>query len=68
MSKSKNGKLPTMDEIAKRALRERLEHCGWDLSCAASTLDLSRSTVYRKATQWGLMKPGPVLVRRLVKA
>lgn len=57
-----------MEEVKKETLRDRLEHCDYNLSCAASTLDLSKSTVYRMATQWGLMKPGPVLVRRLVKA
>ena len=60
--------LPTMAEAKRQLLKKTLQHYDYNIYTAAISLDLSKSTVYRMATQWKLMKPGPVLVRRLVKA
>ena len=57
-----------MQEAKQDALRRTLKHYDWNIYCTAISLQISKSTAYRLAVKWKLMKPGPVLVRKLVKA
>lgn len=56
------------DEIKKQGLRLVLEDNGWNIPDAAIELDTTRATIYRLVKRYKLMKPGPAVVRRLVKA
>lgn len=64
MSHAKNG----LEEARVQAVRGALAAADWNIARAAESLRVSRSTVWRWATKYGLMKPGGVLARRLVKA
>lgn len=64
MSHAKNG----LEEAKLQAVREALSASDWNIAKAAELLDVKRSTVWRWARKFKLMKPGKVMVRRLVKA
>lgn len=49
-------------------LRQELIGAKWNIAAAAKAIGVSRITVYRLVRKFKLMKPGKVMVRRLVKA
>lgn len=64
MSHPKNG----LEEAKVQAVREALAVSDWNIAKAAELLEVTRGTVWRWARKFKLMKPGKVMVRRLVKA
>lgn len=68
MSQKRNEPLNELDEARKARLIAALDESHWRLAPAADALRLSRTQIYRLVKRFGLMKPGRVLVRRLMKA
>lgn len=68
MSIQRNGPLKKIDKYRKLWLRRSLQRHEWKLEGAAKELGISLSTARRWALRFSLMKPGKVMVRRLVKA
>lgn len=64
MSRAKNG----LEEAKIQAVREALAVCDWSIAKAAAYLGVNRTSVWRIARKFKLMKPGKVMIRRLVKA
>lgn len=64
MTHAKNG----LEEAKVQAVREALAVSDWSITKAAELLGVKRNTVWRWARKFKLMKPGKVMVRRLVKA
>jgi transcriptional regulator with PAS, ATPase and Fis domain len=68
MSIQRNGPLRRIDKYRKHWLRRALQQHKWKLKGAAMEMEISLSTARRWVMRYGLMKPGRVMVRRLVKA
>lgn len=64
MSRAKNG----LEEAKVQAVREALAVNDYNIAKAAAYLEVERTTVWRWVKKFKLMKPGKVMVRRLVKA
>ena len=52
-----SAKLPTLDDIKRRAVEERLEVLEGDKYAAARSLGVSSGTLYNNLHRWGLMPP-----------
>lgn len=50
----KDARPPTLAEVEKRAIIEALAYCGNNISQAAKMLGVTRPTMYRKITQYGI--------------
>lgn len=76
MSHRRNGKLNPVDEAKRSMILDALLNANWNIADATAFLraehtcwrKVNRSTVWRLAKKFKLMKPGKVMVRRLVKA
>lgn len=72
MPRRRNGKMSAMRAAMIEAQRDALEcvliGAGWSVPTAARALGVSAATIYRLVRKLKLMKPGKVMVRRLVKA
>ena len=57
-----------MEDAKLKAVRAALVVTHWNIADAAALLGVERTTVWRWAKKYKLMKPGKVMLRRLVKA
>jgi transcriptional regulator of acetoin/glycerol metabolism len=52
--------LPTLEEMEAQNIFNRLQFCEWNITQTAKSLDVPRTTFYRKLEKYGIKNQNPI--------